>query len=150
MGVDTIDVLGGNIYCDVRTTARMGYVFSFNRNKAWEQHVAEDGPSDVIGIANNCGIPKGFAVYGATAEFGIEPLLCTENYIRSGESVLLGWPVILQAYVCHQSANVGQFVPNMSSALFQGNGIDTRSTQGNMAFQLYTDGNRHVLEPMHL
>ena len=61
----------------------MGYVFSFNRNKAWEQHVAGDCPSDVVGIANDCGIPKAFAMYGATAEFGIEPLLCTESHIRS-------------------------------------------------------------------
>ena len=111
----------------------MGYVFSFNQNKAWEQHAAEDGPSDLVGIANDCGIPKGFAVYAATAEFGVEPLLCTESHIRSvehsdshvqgadftacyalhrsGERVLLGWPVILQAYVCHQSASAWMVKP---------------------------------------
>jgi len=66
------------------------------------------------------------------------------------------------------NADVGQFVPSMSAALFQG-GIDMRpSTQGvsmqlfwmrifnwcrycqNVAFQLYTEGNRHVLEPVHI
>ncbi|KIM64161.1 hypothetical protein SCLCIDRAFT_1213577 [Scleroderma citrinum Foug A] len=48
------------------------------------------------------------------------------------------------------NADVRQFVPSMSSALFQGNGIDTRpSVQGNVAFQLYTEGSRPVLEPVH-
>jgi len=111
----------------------MGYVFTFNQKKAWEQRAAEGSPSDVIGIANDCGIPKAFAMYAATAEFGIEPLLCTESHIRSvehsksyilgayfttcytlhrsGESVLLGWPVILQAYVCHQSASTWMVKP---------------------------------------
>lgn len=92
----------------------MRHIFTFNRSRTWEQHHAADFPPDVVGIANHCGIPKSFAIYAATGEFGARPLLytgsirlvvtiCCAGWLdhfthRSGDTIMLGWPVVLQAY----------------------------------------------------